>query len=347
VKLIDFGLASLKDAQDDDSPVGTQVFMAPETFISRGVSFTEEMDIWAIGVILTWMITAVELGSLQHPMLSKEQGEEFDVEWIHMYWAFRDKQPWNRSLIEDKHEGAAAILDQVLVYNPADRASASKILQSDWVTVDDPAAEAAGELFRSGALVENMKTYAKLSEFDRKILSLVADHAPDAQVRQLQRTFRALDSGNSGRISKEELVSGFEKNDVEVPSEYVEELFDQIDTDRSGCVSYHEWLAATIGTRILKSQRAIAAAFRRLDPEAKGEITKFDLERALGKDATHTLFESFDDDEPGTPSRTAATIKYEQFQQLVHKVAHKRSAVWLAVSSAGTKHFSSGTTRKF
>ena len=95
-------------------PVGTMVFMAPETFTNPSPQLTGQTDVWALGVILTWIVTAVEilgcarlplasyrlatrflqhalsclcmprLGSLQHPNLDREDGRDFCVKWIDM-----------------------------------------------------------------------------------------------------------------------------------------------------------------------------------------------------------------------------------------------------------------------
>lgn len=65
--------------------VGTMVFMAPETFVNVKVELDQQTDVWALGVILMWMVTALELGSLQHPCLDRDEGEEFDVKWIALY----------------------------------------------------------------------------------------------------------------------------------------------------------------------------------------------------------------------------------------------------------------------
>ena len=65
--------------------VGTMVFMAPETFVNVKVELDQQTDVWALGVILMWMVTALELGSLQHPSLDRDEGEEFDVKWIALY----------------------------------------------------------------------------------------------------------------------------------------------------------------------------------------------------------------------------------------------------------------------
>ena len=45
----------------ENLPVGTMVFMAPETFTNPSPQLTGQTDVWALGVILTWIMTAVEI----------------------------------------------------------------------------------------------------------------------------------------------------------------------------------------------------------------------------------------------------------------------------------------------
>eukprot|EP00931_Biecheleriopsis_adriatica_P047389 TRINITY_DN27328_c0_g1_i1.p1 TRINITY_DN27328_c0_g1~~TRINITY_DN27328_c0_g1_i1.p1 ORF type:complete len:650 (-),score=120.74 TRINITY_DN27328_c0_g1_i1:37-1962(-) len=341
VKLIDFGLASLEeDHYAGETAVGTMVFMAPESFLEKRVKYSEATDNWALGVILTWIMTTVQLGSQQHPMLDRALGKDFEVGFYTLYMAFKDRAPWNRSLLGEHHEevlGVCDILDKVLVYNPSDRMKAAQILESEWIKVNDPAASDCAELLRKGHISQNIHTYAELSKFDRTVLSLIADHAPDVHVQQLRRTFRALDVSMNGRISRQELIDGFKRHDVEVDEDCVKELFKVVDTDRDAGIGYHEWLAATIGTTILKSEKAISAAFRRLDPNMKGVIRKSDLKRSLGKAGAEDFHKSLDVEEekgisPTGLSPLAGTpgideIDYDAFKRLVHKVSTRRSSV--------------------
>lgn len=91
VKLIDFGLVSLHNKRESFSKwgKGTQIFMAPEQFLFAEGKFTTHIDIWALGVIFGWTITALELGSLQHAMLEKEDGKGWEPTFQDLYHAYQ------------------------------------------------------------------------------------------------------------------------------------------------------------------------------------------------------------------------------------------------------------------
>ena len=121
-------------------------------------------------------------------------------------------------------------------------------------------------------------------------MSLVADHAPDAKLALLRRTFRAFDTSNQGVLHVNELISGFQRHDVDISEDVIEDLFDAVDMDHNRVISYQEWLAATIGPGILDSEAALDACFRRLDPEDKGHISRQDLIRAVGEEGADEVF---------------------------------------------------------
>ncbi|CAE7793251.1 CPK6 [Symbiodinium sp. CCMP2592] len=325
-RLIDFGLASLKTDEDyENLPVGTMVFMAPETFTNPSPQLTGHTDVWALGVILTWIMTAVELGSLQHPNLDREDGREFCVKWIDMYRAFKNKVPWNRALVKG-HPEVASILDKVLAIDPAERCSASDILQADWMRVTDPAASASAALLEKGTLLYNLRTFTELSALEKKIVSLVADHAPDAKTALLRRTFRAFDKTNDGFLEMSELIEGFREHDVDVDEAAIREVFEAMDLDDNKLISYQEWLAATIGPKVLESEGALRACFRRLDAEANGIISRSDIERAVGEGGADQVFGPRED----SFFESDCQLTFEGFKALASRIGEKRAVTSVA-----------------
>mmetsp|Transcript_70639 Transcript_70639/g.206803 ORF Transcript_70639/g.206803 Transcript_70639/m.206803 type:complete len:669 (-) Transcript_70639:143-2149(-) len=321
-KLIDFGLASLQESGGEGTEhQGTPVFMAPEQYLSVTADITQEMDIWALGVIFVWIVTALELGSLQHPMLPVDEGKDFEIQWINVYRAFREKRPWNRELFGGQPQAAYDLCDRILVYEPSQRMKATEILEQTWVKCGDPAAAAAAELLRQGHVITNIRTYSELSRFDKKVLSIMADSVYDKQVILLRRTFQALDVSKSGKLSWSDFVDGFRRLDIEFPEEIADDLFQEVDTEGSGEIAYHDWLAATIGSKILRSSSATQAAFQGLNLSDTGRISYSELEAAVGKDEAESIMQDKEivDESGGIP--------YEGFLKLIAGVAERRVAL--------------------
>ena len=64
-------------------------------------------------------------------------------------------------------------------------------------------------------------------------------------IRQLGRTFRALDSfdGNN-KVDRNEFLVGLKENGVQITKEEANLLLDYIDTNKDGSVSFDEFLVA-------------------------------------------------------------------------------------------------------
>jgi len=60
----------------------------------------------------------------------------------------------------------------------------------------------------------------------------------------LSRTFRVIDDNRSRTIDREELENGLRDFGVSMSRAEVQQLFDELDTDRSGHISFDEFLQA-------------------------------------------------------------------------------------------------------
>eukprot|EP00929_Paragymnodinium_shiwhaense_P052890 TRINITY_DN26481_c0_g1_i3.p1 TRINITY_DN26481_c0_g1~~TRINITY_DN26481_c0_g1_i3.p1 ORF type:complete len:674 (+),score=145.67 TRINITY_DN26481_c0_g1_i3:86-2107(+) len=330
-KLIDFGLTTwqAESGEGEDYKVGSLHFMAPELFTKGGGRFTEDMDLFALGVMLYWFLTAVHLGELRHPYADREDvlGElQTPTVYITLYNAYRREEAWRSDALEgfsedaDEMRSILLILAGLLHHDPGSRTRAQCVLsETSWTRAKDPAAAASFQLLRQKGLMSNMNTYQQLSKLDKTILSIVADHACDSDVLLLRRTFRALDEDQDGRLSLEELARGFRANDVEVDEDRLKMLFEDIDRDGSGRINYNEWLTATIGTRLLRSDTALLSAFRVLDTSGKGKISYKNLVAALGEREAQKVMRRT----KGGP------ITFRQFKKLVDGVAGRRQSLKL------------------
>jgi len=139
IKLIDFGLARLNDSsgEEDKWTTGTQLFMAPEQYLQAKGIFTVQMDVWALGVTFAWIITTLELGSLQHPFFDEADGKAFEPEFLDLVHAYRrlsqDGTPeWNRKLFHDQEVGVFELADGMLVMPAESRWSAEQVFRHPW-----------------------------------------------------------------------------------------------------------------------------------------------------------------------------------------------------------------------
>lgn len=141
-KLIDFGLARLAGSTEEGEKwtKGTMQFMAPEQFLKASGTFTPGLDIWALGVIFFWMVTGLQSGSLQHPMVEAEWGVGFEPDFLTLHSAYRQlptdngaHPAWRRELIAiEGQQNAVDLADLMLVIAAEERCSARDAQEHAW-----------------------------------------------------------------------------------------------------------------------------------------------------------------------------------------------------------------------
>jgi len=344
VKLIDFGLTILSDdrlSTDESWRKGTQVFMAPEQFLEPPGKFTESMDIWALGIILGWMVSAVHLGSLQHTMLEEQEGQAFRVTFYSLHFAYKDFKEgiksWNSALFSAAPAAVIDLMGRILVCEPEERLYAKDIIDHEWTATGDPAKQAM--LMDHTSLLHNISTYHDLDKFEKIVLNLVASRAESEaigsnvgdRIVSMRRMFRGLDKSNTGYLSEDELKEGFRRFHTDpynpVSDELIGKIYAEMDVDGSGRVDYTEFLAAGIGSAILCDKDSVSSAFRGLDSKNRGKIYKQDLVDAMGEEPAERLCAKQDKNE----------FTYTDFQSLVEEIAAKRWAIPTCTELDGTR----------
>jgi len=108
----------------------------------------------------------------------------------------------------------------------------------------------------------------------------VAQQLPDDEIEMLQDTFRSLDRNGNGMLSPEDIKAGLTQRGVKVPPA-MEDILKSIDCKGSGMLDYTEFIAATIDQRLCQREDVCWAAFRRLDLDGTGKITRDKLRHFL------------------------------------------------------------------
>ena len=100
---------------------------------------------------------------------------------------------------------------------------------------------------------------------------------------QIDKVFRAMDISGNGKLAKEEIREGFEKYYTrdDYTSDNFEQIFDEIDADKSGEVEYSEFLVASLTEKNLRSNNKVEQAFRLFDKDGGGSISVEEIEEVL------------------------------------------------------------------
>ena len=77
--------------------------------------------------------------------------------------------------------------------------------------------------------------------------------------------FESMDQDFDGKLTKEEIIEGFKKMEVENPEEEAEKIMQTVDFDDNGSIEFTEWCTATMDKRKMLSKERLRAAFNIFD----------------------------------------------------------------------------------
>ena len=87
-----------------------------------------------------------------------------------------------------------------------------------------------------------------------------------SEKENLAKIFKAIDKNGDGRLSKEEIMEGYDqffgKN---LDKKDIEKMFDAVDIDKSGYIDYSEFVVASMNEKNLLTNEKLQSAFKMFD----------------------------------------------------------------------------------
>lgn len=101
--------------------------------------------------------------------------------------------------------------------------------------------------------------------------------------KAMREAFRALDTANSGLITVEQIKKGYAHDNyiTQLNNDYVEKLFQKLDSNNLGSINYSDFLAGAVDKQIALTNANLQFAFHYFDTELKGVITNQDLKEVF------------------------------------------------------------------
>lgn len=292
IKLIDFGLSRTFGNEELTDGVGTIYTMAPE--VIKG-SYTKQADIWSVGVI------AYMLMSSQMPFYGRKRSHIVE-QIMQGKYEFKGRR-WKRISQQGK-----AFIEDLLVVDPDDRATAEEALRASWLNRRYAATVRAPHMDEMDRAQESIVRFADYSKLRKVALMVVAHKSTTTEIGILRKVFQEYDTTRDGKLNYEEFKAAITK------AGYTEDehrkIFDAVvrvqnrklggfclkifsqrfiiyllqDLDGTGEIRYTEFLAATIEAQGAISEERLAEAFDRLDSDDSGYISAENLKEILGPD---------------------------------------------------------------
>lgn len=266
IKMIDFGTSLVYDPSKQlDEKLGTPYYIAPEVL---NKNYNSKCDIWSAGVITYILLSGVPPfnGQTDQEIMKKVRAGQF---------RFEDKC-WNA--ISDN---AKDFIRKLLTYDQEKRPTAEDALQHPWIT--ELSTIAVDESLALGAL-DNLKGFRADQTLKAATYAFIASQLLSKQEKDnLARVFKAFDKNGDGKLSMEEVKTGYIEHYGRVMSdEEVEKMFSAVDSDNSGYIDYSEFVVAAMNEKQLTTNDKLQAAFKMFDKDGSGVISADEIKDVLG-----------------------------------------------------------------
>ena len=194
LKIIDFGSSEIYDTEHKmDAKVGTPFYMAPEMIKKQ---YTEKCDIWSCGVILYYLLSGTQpfFARNERDVFKKIQNGTYALTGIR----------WSNISTKAKQ-----LIKKMLVTDPIKRYNAIEALNSSWIQNINKDKINIGE---AKIQLNNLCDYKAKHKLQQAALTFIVSQLISSKEKdRFQKMFVLLDDNKDGKVSKEELINGYNK----------------------------------------------------------------------------------------------------------------------------------------
>ncbi|CAN6457591.1 unnamed protein product [Victoria cruziana] len=131
------------------------------------------------------------------------------------------------------------------------------------------------------AVLSRMKQFRAMNKLKKLALKVIAENLSEDEIKGLKAMFTNMDTDKSGTITYEELKTGLARLGSRLSEAEVRQLMDAADVDGNGSIDYIEFITATMHRHKLEREENLFKAFEYFDKDKSGYITKDELEVAM------------------------------------------------------------------
>ncbi|KAL0442932.1 UNVERIFIED_CONTAM: Calcium-dependent protein kinase [Sesamum latifolium] len=131
------------------------------------------------------------------------------------------------------------------------------------------------------AVLSRMKQFRAMNKLKKLALKVIAQSLSEEEIKGLKATFTNIDTDKSGTITYEELKSGLARLGSKLSEVEVKQLMEAADVDGNGTIDYIEFITATMHRHKLERDEHLFKAFQFFDKDSSGYITRDELETAM------------------------------------------------------------------
>lgn len=131
--------------------------------------------------------------------------------------------------------------------------------------------------------LQNQKNFNTKSKLQQAVYFFMVNNMATKEEKNEQiKTFKALDLNGDGKLTREELMHGYNQKNIEFAPNDMELMLAQLDNNQSGAIDYTEFVAAAIDREKLLSKQRMMQCFQLFDKDKSGSISKQELKAMFG-----------------------------------------------------------------
>lgn len=307
IKLIDFGTSrTFKPGQKLSEKTGTPYYIAPEVLKKR---YDEKCDIWSCGVIMFILLTG------EPPFNGNDDKEIIKSVEVGIYET-------NIEAFQIISEDAKTLIKKMLEYNSSLRVSAVEAMESTWVKNLAPNAQLNKNL--ASKVLSNLKTFRADRKLQEATLAFIVNQLiSKEEMTELRKVFMELDSNSDGKLSFQEISEGYRKfyNSLN-PEKEAEHIFNTVDADKNGFISYEEFIRATVDRNKLLTDQKLETAFKLFDKNGDGFISAGEIKEVLGRGSANIDEDMWKLIVKEVDINGDGEISLDEFRQMMEKIVN-------------------------
>ncbi|XXG81127.1 hypothetical protein AAC387_Pa09g1831 [Persea americana] len=172
---------------------------------------------------------------------------------------------------------AKDLVREMLTQDPKKRITSAQVLDHPWIREDGEASDRPID----SAVLSRMKQFRAMNKLKKLALKVIAENLSEEEIKGLKAMFTNMDTDKSGTITYEELKSGLARLGSKLSEAEVKQLMDAADVDGNGTIDYIEFITATMHRHKLERDEHLYKAFQYFDKDGSGFITRDELESAM------------------------------------------------------------------
>ncbi|XP_010923909.1 calcium-dependent protein kinase 2 isoform X1 [Elaeis guineensis] len=174
-------------------------------------------------------------------------------------------------------DSAKDLVRKMLTQDPKKRITSAQVLEHPWIREGGEASDKPID----SAVLSRMKQFRAMNKLKKMALKVIAENLSEEEIKGLKQMFTNIDTDKSGTITYEELKSGLARLGSRLSEAEVKQLMDAADVDGDGTIDYIEFITATMHRHKLERDEHLYKAFQYFDKDNSGFITRDELESAM------------------------------------------------------------------